>query len=175
MRRIFYVLFCVVGCAFAVMPAYANTEPAAVSSHNDWKVYSFPDSGEKVCFMSAQPQKQEGKFKKRGEVFFFVTRWPGDTAKNVVSVSNGYSFKAGSQATVKVDGRRFYFFTQGEMAWTKDQTVDDVLAEAIRQGAVLVVEGTSTRGTQTTDTYDLNGVSAAYQAMTQECNRKTKS
>ena len=76
--------------------------PTLIKAQGAWKSYSFLDQGKKVCFMSGQPQKQSGKFKKRGEVFFFVTRWMGDKDKNVVSVSNGYAFKPSSAVTARV-------------------------------------------------------------------------
>ena len=117
----------------------------------------------------SQPRKQEGQFKKRGEVFFFVTHWPGEEGKNAVSISNGYSFKPDSQVIVTVDGKAFKLFTQGEMAWTKDQATDDAVTAALQEGYSLVVQGVSSHGTATTDTYSLKGSVAAFKAVAEEC------
>jgi len=166
-RRVFYALALVI---WSALPARADN--ALISSHDAWKVYAFSDKAEKVCFMVSQPRKQEGKFRKRGAVFLFVTRWPGEDEKNAVSILNGYSFKPDSQVTVTVDGKAFKLFTQGTMAWTKDQAADGAMLEMIQQGASLVVQGVSGHGTETTDTYSLKGSVAAFNAVAQECAKK---
>ena len=89
-----------------------------------------------------------------------------------MSISNGYAFKPDSQVSVSVDGKAFRLFTQGEMAWTKDQSMDDAVTAALQQGALMVVRGVSARGTETMDTYSLKGSVAAYQAVVKECEKK---
>lgn len=151
------------------VPAIAGEKPALVSTHGDWNVYSFKEDGKKVCFMSTQPYKKEGKYTKRGEVFVFITRWSNGEDKNVVSISNGYVFKPGSTVSVKVDGRVYQMFTQGEMAWTKDHKQDDELTDGIRKGSRIEVEGVSKFGTHTKDTYSLKGSADAHRAMMSAC------
>lgn len=149
--------------------ALAAGDAALVGTYEDWKAYSFTDGGGKVCFMSAKPTEQKGKFKKRGDVLLFVTHWPAQNNKNVVSVSAGYPYKNGSDADVSVDGSTFKLRTEGEMAWTQDQAADDAITAAIRKGASLEVKGVSQRGTETTDIYSLKGSGAALDAITKEC------
>jgi invasion protein IalB len=173
MKRIFYVFVLIFICVFGALQAQAAGDaPKLISRHGAWKAYSFLDNGEKVCFMSSQPRKQGGNFKQRGEVFFFVTRWSDEKDKNVISAANGYALKPGSQVAVTVDGKAFQLFTQGEMAWTKDQAMDDAIAEALKKGSALSVRGISESGTETTDTYSLKGSGAAYQAITKSCAKK---
>jgi hypothetical protein len=119
--------------------------------------------------MSSQPQKQEGKFTKRGEVFLFVTHSAADGTKDVVSVSAGYPYKENVDVTLKANGRSFALFTQGETAWAREKSADAAISEAIRKGATLTVKGTSKRGTLTTDTYSLKGSGDAYKAISKEC------
>lgn len=172
MTRIFYALLPAVFFLFTGGSALAGAAPKLISSHDGWKAYYFMDKNEKVCFMANQPTKQEGKFKKRGEVFFFITRWSGDKDRNVVSISNGYTFKPDSQVSVKVDDKTFKLFTQGGMAWTKDQATDDAMTAAVQKAATLTVKGTSHLGTETTDTYKLKGSAAAYKDVVKECIKK---
>jgi hypothetical protein len=173
MKRILYVFVLTFICVFgAVQAQAAGDAPKLIGRHGAWKAYSFLDNNEKVCFISSQPRKQGGKLRKRGEVFFFVTRWSDEKDKNVVSVANGYAFKPDSQVIVKVDGKAFQLFTQGEMAWTKDQAMDDAITEALKKGATLEVKGISGLGAETTDTYSLTGSGAAYQAITKACAKK---
>ncbi|MGZ8996253.1 MAG: invasion associated locus B family protein [Rhodospirillales bacterium] len=45
------------------------------------------------------------------------------------------------------------------------------MLDAMRAGRQMVVKGTSTRGTLTTDTYSLNGFSTALQSIDKACGR----
>ena len=155
-----------------VAPTSAHAdEPRLISSHNDWNAFTFMEDGKKVCFMATQPQKAQGKYSKRGEVFALVTHRPGDSSFDVVSFVAGYTFQKGSDVTVKVDGRKFTLFTQSDTAWTPDNATDRSLTEAIKNGVKMVVEGRSTRGTLTTDTYSLSGSTAAYNAISKACGK----
>lgn len=155
-------------------PACAQQEPSSndphsIGTYGGWNASSFLDSGSKVCLMSLSPATQTGKFKQRGSVFLFVTHWPADKTKNAVSVSNGYRFQKGSLVTLKVGGKSFKLITQNATALTQNQAMDDTITQALQKNATLTIEGISTRGTKTTDTYRLQGSSAAYQAITKEC------
>lgn len=163
-------VFAVAVMLMAPTKAHAD-EPRLISSHNDWNAFTFMEDGKKVCFMATQPQKAEGKYSKRGEVFALITHRPGDNSFDVVSFVAGYTFQKGSDVTVKVDGRKFTLFTQSDTAWTPDNATDRSLTEAIKNGAKMVVEGRSTRGTVTTDTYSLSGSTAAYNAISQACGK----
>ena len=70
------------------------------------------------------------------------------------------------------DNKNFRLFTQGETAWAKDADTDKALVTAMRSGSRMVVKGTSTRGTLTTDTYSLSGFSRAYERASRECGVK---
>ncbi len=157
------------GIIWASFPALAAESPVLLGTFGDWKAYRFHDGRGQVCFMSSQPQKQEGKFTKRGEVFLFVTHSAADGTKDVVSVSAGYPYKENVDVTLKANGRSFALFTQGETAWAREKSADAAISEAIRKGATLTVKGTSKRGTLTTDTYSLKGSGDAYKAISKEC------
>lgn len=135
-----------------------------------WKALTFNEDGRgKVCFMSSKPEKQEGKFTKRGDVAVFITHWAADGTRDVVSVSIGYPFKAGSKLTVTIDGKDHGMATDGEMAWAADSATDKAISEGIRKGSKMTVKGVSARGTATTDTYSLKGTGDAYKAITSAC------
>ena len=157
----------------AAVSALAGSPPSLIGSHEDWKAYSFMDGNEKVCFISSQPQKQEGKFRKRGEVFFFVTRWPDKNGQDAISISSGYPFKPESEVALRIGDMKFDLFTQGEMAWTRNPAADDSIIRDIQKGASMTVRGVSRRDTETTDTYSLKGVTDAYQSIMKECSKKS--
>ena len=56
-----------------------------------------------------------------------------------------------------------------EAAWLASTDDEAGFVTAIKAGTQLVVKGTSGRGTQTTDTYSLSGVTAAMQAIDTAC------
>lgn len=56
-----------------------------------------------------------------------------------------------------------------EAAWLASMDDEPAFVEALKAGATLVVHGTSTRGTETTDTYSLAGVTAAMGAIDKAC------
>lgn len=144
-------------------------QPRLISSHGDWEVYVFFEGKNKVCYIASQPQLQEGNYTKRGEPFALITHRPSENTRDVFSYIAGYTYKSGSEAYVTVDGQEFTLFTQDETAWGPDTQTDKKLAKAIQNGNKMVIKGTSTRGTLTTDTFSLKGSTKAYQVMSQEC------
>lgn len=149
-------------------PAMAN-EPTLISTHGDWSVFTFLENGNRVCFMASQPQRSEGKYTKRGEVFALITHRPAEGSRDVVSFVAGYTYKKNSDVTVKVDKKKFTLFTNADTAWMDSASKDKALTKAIRGGETMSVQGRSTRGTLTTDTYSLKGSTAAYDATARAC------
>lgn len=144
-------------------------QPRLMATHGDWEVYMFYEDGSKVCYIASQPKLQQGDYTKRGEPFALITNRPQENTRDVFSYITGYSYKAGSEVTVKVDDQEFKLFTQNETAWAPDAGTDRRLAAAIREGSKMTVVGTSSRGTVTTDTFSLKGSSAAYDRMASDC------
>ncbi len=177
MKKILLALVCAVIGLTAASHAWADAaDPVLIGSYDGWKAYHFRDKGGEVCFMSRAPDKQEGKFKKRGPVVFFVTHYAGGKDSSVISVANGYAFKPKSPVTLAIKAKKFNLFTQpdkttraDDMAWTKDQAEDAAVIKEILAGASMTVKGTSGRGTATTDTYSLKGSAEAYRAITKDC------
>ncbi len=148
------------------------TEPKVLGEHGDWTAYTYMENNNKVCYMVSQPKKTSGNYSKRGDVFALITHRPAEKSKNVFSYVSGYTYKAGSEASVAVNNQNFNLFTQDDSAWARDQTTDDKIVDAIKRGSSLVVKGVSARGTNTVDTFGLSGSSAAYKAISSECGIK---
>lgn len=146
-------------------------EPQLLETYDDWNVYVYNEDGNKVCYMASKPAKAEGNYTKRGDVFALITNRPAEGTKNVFSYITGYSYRAGSDATVTIDGKDYMLFTRDDTAWAPDADTDSKLADAVRNGSNMVVKGTSGRGTATTDTFSLKGSTAAHDRITQECSQ----
>jgi hypothetical protein len=160
------------GAIFMLCNSAHATDPKLIGEHGDWTAYMFMENNSKVCYMVSQPKKTSGNYTKRGDVFALITHRPAEKSKNVFSYISGYSYKAGSEATVTVNNQNFRLFTQDDSAWAREDSTDNKIADAIKRGSSLVVKGVSARGTETVDTFGLKGSSSAYKAISVECDVK---
>jgi hypothetical protein len=106
---------------------------------------------------------------KRDSVYFLLTSWPGAKIANEPSLLIGYPFKDASKATVQLGADKFDFFTKADGAWLPTGPDEAKLVTAMRSTAEMTVKGTSKRGTQTTDTYSIKGLSAALDKVAEGC------
>lgn len=166
MIRIFSVISMIV---FGFVGHAQAAQPKQLAKHGNWTAYVLNEGGQHVCYMVSRPIKHEGKYTNRGEIFALITHRPAEKTKDVFSYITGYTYKQGSGAVVKIDGKRYTLFTQDDTAWTPDAESDRRLARAIQRGSKMIITGTSTRNTLTTDTYSLKGSGAAYKAISREC------
>ena len=135
----------------------------------DWNAYQFTESGNVACYMASVPKKAEGNYKRRGDIFAIVTHRPSESRRDEVSFIAGYSYKKDSWVEVAIGEKTFKLFTQDDGAWAPDKEADAALVAAMIKGRGMVVKGTSTRGTDTLDTYSLSGFTRAYQTINKAC------
>lgn len=156
---------------FAMSPAEASGTKR-IGTYGDWAAYVFTENGNKVCYMASEPKKAEGDYTKRDDIFAMITHRPAEGTQDVFSYVTGYTYKSGSDVTLKANGQAFTLFTQADTAWAPDSTTDSRIAQAIRKGSKMVVKGTSSRGTLTTDTFSLKGSGDAHDAISDACGVK---
>lgn len=166
--KTFYLSLIALCVFFLPFQAYAG-QPRLMATHGDWEVYVFYEGDNKVCYMASQPKLKEGNYTKRDEPFALITHRPAENTRDVFSYITGYSYKAGSEAIVTIDGADYALFTQNETAWGPDVETDKKLSRAIRDGSKMLVTGVSSRGTHTTDTFSLSGSGKAYERLSSEC------
>lgn len=159
-----------VGWASAATAQEDGTEDLGV--FKDWSARKFEEKGKPVCTMFSQPIKSDGDYNKRGEVFFFVTHRPAANRVNEVSVKIGYTFKTETPVMIRIGNAEFELFSEDDFAWAQDSKEDEKLVRAMRAGATMEVEGVSSRGTKTTDTFSLSGFSAANNKITDACRAR---
>jgi hypothetical protein len=158
---------CVVGF-ISVTPAFAQ-DVALLEKFQDWSAYAATGTP-KVCFAVAKPKESAPKAVKRGPVFFYISRWPADNVVDEVSVKMGYPFSDGAKATVTIGSAKFELFTKDEGAFVEKPDMETKLIEAMKTGSTMKIQGKSARGTSTTDTYSLNGLSDALDRVAKECS-----
>ena len=147
---------------------FAQT-PTPIGQYRDWAAYSYESSGGRVCYAITQPKDMQPGNVNRGDVYFFVSHRPGENVRNEISVIIGYPHAVDSTTTVEIGTDRFNLFTKDDGGWIKERADEDRLVASMRRGSNMIVKGTSRRGTLTTDTYSLLGVSAALKAVGDTC------
>lgn len=150
-------------------PAAQAQAPKLVSTFTDWSSYMHESANTKICFAVSQPKDQEPKNVNRDPAFFYVSAWPKENVRTEISVKIGYPFKKGSEAVVTVGDTEFKLFTQNDRAFVGDAAQELKLLEAMKKGNTMQVQGTSERGTATTDSYSLIGLTQALQAAAEQC------
>jgi len=148
-----------------------SKEPRLVGQYGDWGAYTATPGGKKVCFALSKPKSQKASKDdvKRDAAYLFIATRPSERVKDEVSVIVGYPLNAKDDATAQVGSATFAMFGQNDGAWIKNAAEEPRLVDAMRKGAELIIKGKSARGTETTDTYSLMGVSNALERVAKEC------
>lgn len=150
---------------FAVsLPAHAQM---LQDSFGTWRVFMAEKDGGMVCYLASIPAKQEGNYTARSEPYMLVTH--KSSTQDEVSVSSGYRYKEGSDIELRFGQRTQKLFTKDELAWAYDAAADKALVKDMIRGTNMVVKATSWKGTHSTDTYSLDGFTAAHRRMKQLC------
>ena len=147
-------------------------EPKLLASQGVWEAYQEAEGGKPVCYIGSLPKKATGKYKKRGETYVLITHRPAEKSANVVSVKAGYTYQENSEVEVIIGAEKFKLFTDAGHAFAYDQKTDGLLVKAMVRGAKMVIKGTSSRGTKTTDTYSLKGFTVTFKAINKACKIK---
>ncbi len=147
----------------------ANAAATLLGQHDAWAAYSNGSGAKKSCFVISQPTDMRPKNVKRDPVYFMITHWPGEKLYNQVSIITGYPYKKDSVTRAVIGPDKFNFYTKGDGAWIEHHTAEIRMVRAMKKGKNMVVTGMSRRGTKTTDTYSLKGITAALKQLQEEC------
>ncbi len=153
----------------ALAAGTALAAPKRVGGSEIWGAFVTGKGEDLTCFVHGVPKTKRGKYTRRGEVYVQVAHRPGEDVRDEVSITAGYTYKSDSEVDVDIDRRKFSLFTYGGNAWTKDAKEDRTFVRALIRGRRMVVRGRSSRNTLTTDTYTLNGFTAAYREASRAC------
>ena len=118
------------------------------------------------CYIASAPIKEEGDYTKRGDTYVLVYRINKSPDK-IVQVTAGYNYDESKPVILRIDQTTFDFFGKEDSAWTSDK--DKEVIFAMKKGITLIVEGYSSRGTLTTDTYTLKGFTSAFNKLSKDC------
>ena len=121
------------------------------------------------CYIGSLPIKSDlPESKKRGDNYILVYKIIG-SEENIVQVEAGYNYNLDKKINVTIDNTSFEFYStqdSSETAWTND---DNKVIYAMKKGLELLLNGESSRGTTTNDTYTLKGFTAAVNKLNSDC------
>lgn len=150
--------------------APASTAPTSIGTFKDWTAWTGTDSTGLICYISAEPASSKPDGVNRDPVHFLIVHRKGLGTRNEVQTLIGYPLKKDSKPSAAIDGKTYAMIGDGAGAWLASAGDETGFVAALKAGSSLVVKGTSTRGTETTDTYSLSGVTAAMGAIDKACS-----
>ncbi|MFD1746072.1 invasion associated locus B family protein [Rhizobium helianthi] len=156
-------------CALAISIALLSTaamaaQPSRVQQFDAWGVYSYGSGSGKSCYILSVPVQQMPAGVNHGDNFFLVAPQAGKSNMMPQTIM-GYGLKAGSNITVSIGNDTFTMVPKENAAWVRDPAREPALVAAMRGGSEMLVKATSARGTNTSYTYSLKGVTAALNAV----------
>lgn len=148
-------------------------KPEIIGEYGDWTAYYYRDSKGIICYAASAPKLDEGKYSKRGEIVAVVTHRPNDKSFDVFNITAGYTYKTEAPVTIKIGSKTIdKIFTNADKAWAINDTVDKELIAEMKRGSRMIVHGTSSKGSNTKDSYSLSGFGSAYKAISDKCKKK---
>ncbi len=144
----------------ACAAAAAAAQPQRINEFDDWGVYSYESSGGTACYALSMPKTMKPEGVDHGRNFFIIA--PGEGASSYAPQARmGYALKEGSKVNVTIGDDTFVMFTRDNAAWIEKEGEEPQMISAMKGGRDMVVEATSRRGTATSYSYSLSGVTAA--------------
>lgn len=155
----------IVATALALMLAGASVasaqSPTRIQQFKAWGAYSYNSSGGTVCYVLSVPTDKEPASVDHGDIFFIVSQRPGQNISYEPQAMMGYALRGDSKVNVTIDGKTFVMFTKDKAAWVENAAEEPALVAAMKSGSSMTVKATSGRGTNTSYSYSLSGISAA--------------
>ncbi|WP_295895165.1 invasion associated locus B family protein [uncultured Bartonella sp.] len=150
----------------AVAGTASAQTPTRINQFDAWGAYSYKSGNNTVCYVLSAPVTAEPKSVNHGDNYFLVTKRTGNPVSYEPQFMAGYALK--DKVIVSVDGKNFEFFTKDSSAWAASPATESQLVAAMKNGSNLSIKAVSQRGTNTSYTYSLKGITAALNAA-QKC------
>ena len=168
MKKIGLLAFCSI--SLLAFSAYAGA-PQLIGEYDDWSAYIYKEGKNSVCYMASTPQKSEGKYTRRGDVFLLISNRPNEEIYDTVTFVAGYTFMPRSEAILRVGKVKADLFTSEDTAWAKNMKTDAEIARAMNTGVRLTVKGVTVQGIETHDVFSLKGFNNAMEAINRLCRQ----
>lgn len=142
----------------AITAAHA-APPVRLDQFGAWSAFSYKSDGGTSCYILSTPTTQMPANVDHGDNFFMVAHPSGKDY--VPEAMVGYDLRQGAPMTAVIDGKTFAMFTQDRHGWVQNEADQPSMIQALKSGDKLELHATSKRGTATSYSYSLSGITAA--------------
>ncbi len=153
---------------FGLNASMALAAPESLGRERAWEAVK--DSEKNICYMISFPLSSEGNYTTRDPAYLMVSIRPSENIVGEIAFYAGYPY-GDKPVELTIDGKSYSFLTRGEWAWPKDNQTNTELLNSMIAGNRLVVKGNSQRGTLTTDTFSLSGVTNSWNKTKAACGQ----
>lgn len=138
--------------------------PVSIGTFGDWQAATHPEGGVTVCYAFVFAHKSEPALVGRGRVVLTIAERPHE--RDAVAISLGYAVLPHAGATVQAGGKHLHFYLEGRSAFAPHGA--EAIA-ALQAGREATGRFPGPRGLTLTDSFSLNGFTAAYAAIQKAC------
>jgi invasion protein IalB len=160
---------CAAMIAAMVSVGAASAQPQAIATFKSWSVFVREVEGDRICFAASEAQDKAPQSVNHGEVFFLVATWKSGAAVNQPSFMAGYNLKDAPAPAIRVGSEKFTMYASQNEAFIESAKDEQALISAMKRGADMRVSAVSSRGTATSYTMSLQGLSAALEKVAEVC------
>ena len=139
----------------------AAAAPTRIQQFQAWGAYSYKSGASTVCYVLSVPTAKQPASVDHGDNFFIVSQRPGQNISYEPQAMMGYTVKENSKINVTIDNKTFVMFTKDKAGWVENAAQEPALVAAMKTGHSMTVSATSRKGTGTSYSYSLSGISAA--------------
>jgi hypothetical protein len=141
--------------------------PKQIGKFDDWTAATHQEGAHTICYAFARAQSSSPKLPGRGQVVLTVTQ--RNSGRDAVALEAGFPYAPNATVTVQVDQTGLDFYTAQRNAFARDGKAAVV---AFQRGSRAIARSPGPKDAQVTDTFSLNGFSAAYAAIVKACPPK---
>nr|WP_200991958.1 invasion associated locus B family protein [Rhizobium rhizogenes] len=153
--------------SFGAGAAHADA-PVRMQQFDAWGAYSYKSGGSVSCYALSTPIAQAPSNVDHGDNFLIVAH-PSAGDNYVPEVAAGYDLKQGQTMTAMIGDKTYAMFTKDRHGWVQDENQQPAMVQAMKSGAKLELHATSKRGTATSYSYSLSGITGALKRIS-TCN-----
>ncbi|MCM2294488.1 invasion associated locus B family protein [Allorhizobium sp. BGMRC 0089] len=140
----------------------ATAAPRMIKQFDHWGLFSYKDGGKTVCYVLSVPVKENPVGVDHGKNFFLIAPKRTGHGAFYPQAIMGYNLKPGSTIGLAIDNdNSFEMMPKKNIGWTRVESQDAQVVSAMKHGHKMTVTAVSARGTHTSYSYSLSGVSAA--------------
>lgn len=147
--------------ALALPIAAEANEPRLQATFGDWQTYTRVEGGQRICYVLTKPKSKSPGNVNHGDVYFMVASWQSGAATEQPSLLAGYPLKTINPPTARVGNTRVPMYVSQNEAFVESDNDERRLVRSMRKGSTMRVEAVSQRGTATSYSFSLKGITAA--------------